>query len=119
MLNILFIDSSEILYKKLLSIDDPDIKNLYYAKHIYEIHDIIKKYDIDFVISDITLEGMSLFPILKQVNKYNRNMPIAIYTSNSSRDNVINAANIGAAGYFLKPMDTKELLPKIKRLTAK
>ena len=119
MYNILFIDSNEILFKNLMSIADPDIQNLYHAKQINEIHEIIKQYDIDVVVSDITLEGMSLFPILKQINDYNSRMPIVIYTSNSSRDNVVNAANIGAAGYMLKPMDANQLLPKIKNLISK
>ena len=119
MYNILFIDSNELLYKQLASINDAEIKNLYYAKKINDIHEIIKNHSIDIVLSDITLEGISLFPILKQIIQYNNRMPIVIYTSNSSRDNVVSAANIGAAGYMLKPMDTAELLPKIKKLAVK
>jgi len=100
-------------------VEDPDIQNLYYAKEINDIHEIIKQHNIDIVVSDITLEGMSLFPILKQITEYNSRMPIVIYTSNSARDNVVSAANIGAAGYMLKPMDTTQLLPKIKKLITK
>jgi len=114
MYNVLSIDKSKNSYKKLAESNSGIVSAVFSASDINEIKDILKNERIDIIISDITIDKEDTFPLLEWIKSTYRTIPILIVTSNTSRDKVLKAASIGTMGYFLKPIDDKILLQKIK-----
>jgi|GEM_PF-3154956 len=114
MYNILIIDKIKIAYKKLSEVNSGVIGNIFFAGDVQETKNILKNTSIDIIISDITLDREDAFPLLEWIKSNYRTIPILIVTSNTSRDKVLKAASIGTMGYFLKPIEEKVLIQKIK-----
>ncbi len=114
MYNVLSIDKSKNSYKKLAESNSGIVSAVFSSSDINEIKDILKNERIDIIISDITIDKEDTFPLLEWIKSTYRTIPILIVTSNTSRDKVLKAASIGTMGYFLKPIDDKILLQKIK-----
>jgi len=63
----------------------------------------------DVVITDIQLPGMSGLDILSAFRESDPAMPVIIITGHASQESAIEALNIGAFYYLLKPVSNEEL----------
>ncbi len=66
-----------------------------------------KSYDV--VITDIQLPGMSGLDILTTLRESDPTLPVIIITGHASQESAIEALNIGAFYYLLKPVSNEEL----------
>jgi DNA-binding NtrC family response regulator len=67
------------------------------------------KEDFDVVITDIQLPGMSGIDILGSIRDKDPTIPVIIITGHASQESAIEALNIGAFYYLLKPVSNEEL----------
>jgi DNA-binding NtrC family response regulator len=67
------------------------------------------KEDFDVVITDIQLPGMSGIEILSSVRESDPTVPVIIITGHASQESAIEALNMGAFYYLLKPVSNEEL----------
>ncbi|MBN2565549.1 MAG: sigma-54-dependent Fis family transcriptional regulator [Candidatus Eisenbacteria bacterium] len=67
------------------------------------------KDDFDVVITDIQLPGMSGIEILSALRESDPTVPVIIITGHASQESAIEALNIGAFYYLLKPVSNEEL----------
>ena len=110
--------------KKILIVEDDDtihnlIKELlqtehYITKDAYsgtEALTVIENEDIDLILLDLMLPGMSGEEIIKKVNK---TIPIIVLSAKVSSEDKVKALISGANDYITKPFDKKELLARIQ-----
>lgn len=109
--------------KKILVVeDDMDIHNLIkkvLEKERYEVISaysgteailLIEKNNIDLILLDLMLPGLSGEEVIKQI----KNIPIIVISAKISTEDKVNVLTIGANDYITKPFDTNELLARIK-----
>lgn len=110
--------------KKILIVEDDDtihnlIKELlqnehYITKDAYsgtEALTVVENEDIDLILLDLMLPGMSGEEIIKKVNK---TIPIIVLSAKVSSEDKVKALISGANDYITKPFDKKELLARIQ-----
>ena len=109
--------------KKILVVeDDMDIHNLIKNVLEKERYDVISAYsgteallliekkDLDLILLDLMIPGLSGEEIIKKV----KNIPIIVISAKISSEDKVNALSIGANDYITKPFGTNELLARIK-----
>ena len=72
----------------------------------------------DFVITDINMPNMNGFEMLENIKQSEKlkDIPVLMITAEASKDDVLRAAKIGAAGYIVKPFSKATLEEKISRI---
>ena len=63
----------------------------------------------DVVITDIQLPGLSGIDILSKLRENDPSLPVIIITGHASQESAIEALNLGAFYYLLKPVSNEEL----------
>lgn len=116
---------------KILCVDDEPV-NLRLLEGILELrgYDIIKasngkdalekinEQDVDIVLLDVMMPGLSGFEVCKTIKddeKY-RNIPVILITALSSKNDRIKGIEVGAEDFITKPFDQGEVLARIKML---
>lgn len=79
-----------------------------------EAVDIVKKEDLDLMILDLMLPGMSGYDVCKKVRAMNYTFPIIMLTARDQEIDKVTGLNIGADDYITKPFGVKELLARIQ-----
>lgn len=75
----------------------------------------------DLVITDWNMPQMNGITFLRHVkeNDQTKHIPILMVTAEAKREQVIEAAQLGAAGYVVKPFDKETLKSKLEGIYAK
>lgn len=68
----------------------------------------------DVVVLDINLPDVSGIELLKQIKEMNPDLPVVILTVHNEIEYLVNAFDIGAAGYVLKESGSDTLIKAIK-----
>ena len=79
---------------------------------------MIKVTDIDLVISDIMMPLASGTEILSAIKSFGKDIPIIMLSGLGQEEVVLEAFNLGAADFMVKPFSPTELILRIKRLIA-
>jgi len=77
--------------------------------------EIIKEKEIDLVLSDIKMPGMSGVELLKWVKEFNSFLPVIITTGFPTLDTAVEALKLGAYDYLTKPFHLEEIREKVSR----
>lgn len=75
----------------------------------------------DFVVSDINMPNMNGFELLKAVKAEEslRHIPVLMVTAEARKEDIVMAAQSGAAGYIVKPFTKATLEEKLQRILSK
>jgi two-component system chemotaxis response regulator CheY len=75
----------------------------------------------DFVISDINMPNMNGFDLLKAVKAEEtlKHIPVLMVTAEARKEDIIMAAQSGAAGYIVKPFTKATLEEKVTKIQQK
>jgi DNA-binding NtrC family response regulator len=114
----------------VLIVDDEEnvsrLLNKVLIKEGYETHmahngegalEIIDNSDIDIVISDIKMPGMSGIELLKNIGRVAPYIKVIMITAFATVDTAIEALRKGAKDYITKPFDIEEVIQSVKKLT--
>jgi len=71
--------------------------------------------DVDLVILDICLPGMSGLEALKQIKADRRKLPVIVMTGRGTMETAIEATKLGAFEYHLKPLEPEEILLSVRK----
>jgi nitrogen regulation protein NR(I) len=71
--------------------------------------------EIDLVILDICLPGMSGLEALKRIKEERRKLPVIVMTGRGTMDTAIEATKLGAFEYHLKPVEPDEILLSVRK----
>jgi two-component system chemotaxis response regulator CheY len=76
---------------------------------------------IDFVVSDINMPNMDGFELLGQIKQDPAlcHIPVLMVTAEARKEDIVRAAQTGAAGYIVKPFTKATLEEKIHKIIQK
>ncbi|WP_400263427.1 response regulator transcription factor [Sphingobacterium sp. SG20118] len=77
----------------------------------------IKELEIDLVVTDIMMPFASGIEILATIRTIGKKTPVIVLSSMGQEEVVIDAFDLGAADFMVKPFSLNELLLRIKRLS--
>jgi len=84
------------------------------VKDALELRDVLEEDNqIDVVVTDLHMPGMSTVNILKNIRLKHENIKVIVFTSDNKADSVIKALNIGVDAYVLKNTNKSELIDAI------
>ena len=75
----------------------------------------------DFVVSDINMPNMNGFQLLEQIkaDERLRHLPVLMVTAEARKEDIVAAAQGGAAGYIVKPFTKATLEEKVANILRK
>jgi len=73
---------------------------------------MLKNGKYDFVVSDINMPNMNGFDLLKD-------LPVLMVTAEARKEDIVLAAQTGAAGYIVKPFTKATLEEKVQKIMQK
>jgi DNA-binding NtrC family response regulator len=75
----------------------------------------LKSGEIDLIITDLIMDGISGIELLKEVKKSSKDVATILLTGHASVETAIEAVRLGANDYMLKPINLEELQIRVKR----
>lgn len=92
--------------------------------HVAEAEDgavalgMLRAQRFDFVISDINMPNLDGFGLLEAIKAEEalRQLPVLMVTAEARKDDILRAAQGGAAGYIVKPFSKATLDDKVQRI---
>jgi len=75
----------------------------------------------DFVVSDINMPNMNGFELLSQIkaDASIKHLPVLMVTAEAKKEDIVTAAQAGAAGYIVKPFTKATLEEKVNKIIEK
>ena len=97
------------------------------CSHVEEAEDgsvalqMLRANKYDFVVSDINMPNMNGFDLLKAVkaDAALRHIPVLMVTAEARKEDIVLAAQSGAAGYVVKPFTKATLEEKLQKILQK
>ena len=82
---------------------------------------MMKAQKYDFVVSDINMPNMNGFELLKAIKAEEglRHIPVLMVTAEARKEDIVMAAQSGAAGYIVKPFTKATLEEKVQKILQK
>ena len=82
---------------------------------------MLKNAKFDFVVSDINMPNMNGFELLAHIKKDDslKHLPVLMVTAEARKEDIVRAAQEGAAGYIVKPFTKATLEEKVQKIMQK
>ena len=82
---------------------------------------MLKAQKFDFVVSDINMPNMNGFDLLAAIKKDDtlKHLPVLMVTAEARKEDIVRAAQEGAAGYIVKPFTKATLEEKVQKIMLK
>ena len=82
---------------------------------------MLKAQKFDFVVSDINMPNMNGFDLLAAIKKDDtlKHLPVLMVTAEARKEDIVRAAQDGAAGYIVKPFSKATLEEKVQKIIQK
>ena len=81
----------------------------------------LRNSNFDFVVTDINMPNMNCFQLLAEIKKDERlkTLPVLMVTAEARKEDIVLAAQQGAAGYIVKPFTKATLEEKVNHILKK
>ena len=81
----------------------------------------LRNSNFDFVVSDINMPNMNGFQLLAEIKKDDKlkHIPVLMVTAEARKEDIVLAAQSGAAGYIVKPFTKATLEDKVNLILTK
>jgi EAL domain-containing protein (putative c-di-GMP-specific phosphodiesterase class I) len=121
---------NDVTRRVLLAEDDASLRGileLLLRGHGYSVSSVgtgglakeeIEKGQYDVILTDINMPEISGVDLLKWVRKHDLDVPVILMTGTPSTESAVDAVNLGAFRYLLKPVEGKVILEHINRAVA-
>jgi two-component system chemotaxis response regulator CheY len=82
---------------------------------------VLRAAKFDFVVSDINMPNMNGFELLSAVkaDASLKHLPVLMVTAEARKEDIVRAAQDGAAGYIVKPFTKATLEEKVQKIMQK
>ena len=82
---------------------------------------MLKNIKFDLVVSDINMPNMNGFDLLKAIKADDslKHLPVLMVTAEARKEDIVLAAQTGAAGYIVKPFTKATLEEKVQKILQK
>jgi two-component system chemotaxis response regulator CheY len=116
--DVLIVDDSaairKILQRVLMQAEVP-LGQVFEAGDGLQALELLKTQTVNLILSDINMPNMDGIQLLGQIkaNAAWRNMPVIMITTEGSQAKVMEAVQLGAAGYVRKPFTAEQIKEKL------
>ena len=116
--DVLIVDDSaairKILHRVLMQAEVP-LGQVFEAGDGLQALEVLKTQSVNLILSDINMPNMDGIQLLGQIkaNAAWRNMPVIMITTEGSQAKVMEAVQLGAAGYVRKPFTAEQIKEKL------
>ncbi|MFT9493442.1 sigma-54-dependent transcriptional regulator [Anaerosolibacter sp.] len=107
-------DEKNMIWAMKKALKDEDYK-IITASNGEEAVVLTQQEEPDLVLLDLRMPKMDGMEALREIKKYNDNMPVIMITAHGTMESAIEAMKIGAIDYISKPFDIEELKVVIKK----
>lgn len=78
----------------------------------------LRSHPFDFVVSDINMPNMNGFDLLQAIKADDelKHLPVLMVTAEARKEDIVLAAQSGAAGYIVKPFTKATLEEKVQKI---
>ncbi len=120
-LDVLIVDDSAAIRKilqRVLRQAEVDVGEVYEAGDGLEALETLKKHKVHLVLADVNMpnmNGMQLLAHLKSTAEWQQ-LPVIMVTTEGSQSKVMEAVQLGAAGYIRKPFSAEQIKDKLAGL---
>ncbi len=117
-LNVLIVDDSsairKILQRVLRQVEAP-ISEIFEAADGVEALAVLESQKVSFVLSDINMPNMDGLQLLSEIKNRAefKSLPVVMITTEGAQNKVLEAVNLGAAGYVRKPFTPEQIKEKL------
>ncbi len=118
MINILIADDHELIregLKKILK-KEADMEVLGEARNAQEVFDQVKNRNLNIVLLDISMPGLSGLDVLTELKQNYPKLPVLILSMHPEDRFAVRALKAGAAGYVTKDSAVSELVKAIRKV---
>lgn len=112
---ILVIDDEENIRNGLVSNFEMEDYNVKTAKNGKEGLSLVEKGDIDLVVTDLKMDGISGEEVLRRITTETPGIPVIVLTGHGSIDAAVDAMKNGAYDFLTKPLNLDQLNMIAKR----
>ena len=114
---VLIVDDEKDILETLEYIFESENFRVITASSAEKALDVINKYRVHAVISDVLLPGISGFDLMIKVKQKDKNLPVILITGYEGEENVSEKAETtGADGYYKKPFDNRLLVNRLREV---
>ncbi len=114
--NILIVDDESNVKKLLEKLLKKEGYKVYTASSGLDAIDIIDKNNIDIVITDIKMPGISGIELLNRIKHIDSSIEVILITAFATMETAIEAIKMGARDYITKPFDLQDVLLSVKKV---
>lgn len=116
-MRMLSVDDSAVIRKIIRGAAEVLEFEMVEAEDGYEALKVLDEYqgDVDLILLDWNMPGINGLELLKELKSsetYSR-IPVMMVTTESRKDNIIEAVKAGVAHYMIKPFTMEEIMKKI------
>ena len=117
-LDVLIVDDSAAIRKilqRVLRQTDVPIGEVFEAGDGVEALSVMSTHKVGLVLSDINMPNMDGLQLLGEIKSKSewKTVPIVMITTEGSHNKVMEAVNLGAAGYVRKPFTAEQIKEKL------
>lgn len=112
---ILLVDDEEIVLKTLSKKLKAKGYDVMAVQNGYDAIANLKEKSYDLVITDLVMEGLDGFQVLKEAKAINPDLPVLILTSHGDMKSAVDALRLHADDYLPKPCNLEDLFFRISR----
>ncbi len=112
---ILIVDDDKNNIVLITDILEMDGYNVHTAKNGLEALNVVKKENINLVISDIRMPKMDGMATLREIKKIKPDLDVILMTAFGEVESYLDAMDMGAFEYFNKPFDVKVFRDFVKK----
>ncbi len=118
MIRILIADDHIVVHRGLKQIlgDEPDMSVVGEALNAQEVLALVRKWDWDVVVLDISMPGKSGLDIIEELKQERPKLPVLILSMHPEDRYAVRALRVGAAGYLTKESAPEELVKAIRKV---
>lgn len=118
-MNILIVDDEEYIRKsviKTIEISELNFDNVFDAKNSTEALDILDKYDVQIVITDINMPNINGLEFTRIIKEKFENISVGIISGYDHYEYMREAIKLSVDDYILKPTTKNDILSFVKNL---
>ena len=119
MTSILVVDDERSMRDFLKILLEKDGHHVTTAESAFLALDILKQQEVDVVVSDIRMPGMTGIELLENIKEDSPELPVILITAFASPDDAVLAMKNGAFDYITKPFNVDEIKSVIESATSK
>lgn len=116
--SVLIVDDEENVLKLLDKVIAKEGYHTYTASDASRAMELLMEHQIDLLITDIKMPGMSGIELLTRVREIDPMVNVIIMTAFATLETAIEALKNGARDYITKPFNLDEIVASINRITA-